>query len=189
MESNAERRIEAMGEELHGFSLRSVCWGYRNIFAETIERLFEEGLIGTEREETSRQFFDLLKKADQSCFDHVLKEFLAAINPQTRWIMDLPGVFTDVVTLGRELAEERLYDGATFFRIWGEGGLGGTPREVRSAIRRLRRLREVDRDLAISFLRGYRVLRDRLRAKEIDRYINEGHGWRERRGVPAAGVS
>ena len=66
MSSNAEERVEAMGERLHGFSLRDVCWGYRDIFAKTIEGLFEEGVLGAEREEASRHFFDLLKNADQS---------------------------------------------------------------------------------------------------------------------------
>jgi nitric oxide reductase activation protein len=174
MSSNAEERVEAMGERLHGFSLRDVCWGYRDILAKTIEELFEEGVLGAEREEASRHFFNLLKNADQSCFDHVLKEFISAINPRTRWIMDLPGVFAEVVDLGRELAEDKLYHGVTFFRIWGEGGFGDTPREVRALISRILRLRDVDSDLAVAFLRGYGTFRERLRDKEIDLYINEG---------------
>ena len=165
-----------VAEETHfqGFSLRDVCWGYRDIFARTIEGLFDEGLLGPDRNETSRHFFNLLKQANQSCFDHVLKEFISAINPRTRWIMDLPGVFAEVVNLGRELAERKLHYGITFFRIWGEGGFGDSPREVRALINRLLRLREVDTDLAIAFLRGYGTLRDRLRDREIDLYINEG---------------
>lgn len=174
MSSNAEQRVEGMGEQLHGFSLRDVCWGYRDIFAKTIEGLFEEGLLGAEREEASKHFFGLLKQADQSCFDHVLKEFISAINPRTRWIMDLPGVFAEVVTLGRELAETKLHYGVTFFRIWGEGGFGDTPREVRALISRLLRLRDVDGDLAMAFLRGYGTLCERLRNREIDLYIHEG---------------
>jgi len=174
MSTNAEQRVEAMEERLHGFSLQDVCWGYRDIFAKTIEGLFEEGLLGAEHEEASKHFFDLLKQADQSCFDHVLKEFISAINPRTRWIMDLPGVFAEVVTLGRELAECKLHYGITFFKIWGEGGFGDTPREVRRLINRLLRLREADDALAIAFLRGYGNLRQRLRNREVDLYINEG---------------
>ena len=60
---------------------------YRDIFAKAIEGLFREGLLGAERAETSQHFFELLKQADQSCFDHVLKEVVAAINPRTRWIL------------------------------------------------------------------------------------------------------
>ncbi len=174
MSSNAEQRVEAMGERLYGFSLRDVCWGYRNIFAQVIEGLFKEGLLGAEHEQSSRHFFDLLKQASQSGFDHVLKEFVSAINPKTRWIMNLPGVFAEVVTLGRKFAEGKLCDGVTFFKIWGEGGFGDTPSEVRALISRILRLREVDNNLAMAFLRGYSTLRKRLRNKEIDLYINEG---------------
>jgi hypothetical protein len=174
MARNAEERVNALGDRLHGFSLRDVCWGYRDLFARTIERLFDEGLLGAERAETSRQFFALLKQADQSCFDHVLKEFISAINPRTRWILDLPGMFAEIVTLGRELAEVRLHDGVAFFRTWGEGGLGDTPREVRAFVSRFVRLRAVDSDLAMAFLRGYGVLRTRLRGRELDRFLEEG---------------
>ena len=45
----------------HGFSLRSVCWGYREIFREAIEGLFEQGAIGPERQEVTRHFFELMK--------------------------------------------------------------------------------------------------------------------------------
>jgi nitric oxide reductase activation protein len=174
MNRSAEQRVDAIRADCHGFSLRDVGWGYRDIFAKTIERLFDEGLLGPKREETSKHFFDLLKRANQSCFDHVLKEFISAINPHTRWIMDLPGVFAEVVDLGRELAEYKLYCGVTYFKIWGEGGFGDSPREVRTLIGRLLRLREIDADLSVAFLRGYATLRKRLRDNEIDLYINEG---------------
>jgi nitric oxide reductase activation protein len=174
MSSSVEQRLEARGEQLQGFSLRDVCWGYRDIFARTIEGLFQDGLLGAGRVDASRHFFELLKLADRSCFDHVLKEFIAAINPRTRWIMDLPGVFAEVVTLGRELAECKLLHGVTFFQIWGEGGFGDTPREVRLLIGRMRRLREVDVNLAMAFLRGYAALRSRLQSREIDLYLDEG---------------
>jgi nitric oxide reductase activation protein len=179
MAHNAEQRVNAMGDRLHGFSLRDVCWGYRDIFARTIEQLFADGVLGEERAETSRQFFDLLKQADQSCFDHVLKEFISAINPRTRWILDLPGIFAEVVTLGRELAEARLHDGVAFFRTWGEGGLGDTPREVRAFVSRFTRLRALDPDLAMAFLRGYGVLRTRLRDRELDRFLDAGVRMRQ----------
>ena len=161
-------------QKYHGFSLRSVCWGYRDIFRNTIEGLFDQGLLGAEREEVSRQFFELLKNADQSCFDHVLKEFLGAMNPRTRWLMDLPGIFADVTDLGRQLAESRLYYGISYFRLLGEGGLGDSPQQVRNAISHVLRLRKVDDDLACAFLRGYRRLIERLSEQELQVYVSEG---------------
>ena len=86
-----------------GFSLKSVCWGYREIFREAIEGLFREGLIGPDRRQVTAAVFDLLRRADQSHFDHVLKEFLGALNPRTRWLVELPGLFADVVELGGRL--------------------------------------------------------------------------------------
>ena len=164
----------ATEDRYHGFSLKSVCWGYREIFAEAIEGLFEAGHIGPARREVTAHCFELLKQADQSCFDRVLKEFLEALNPRTRWLMDLPGVFGDVVDLGRRLAESRIYYGIQFFQTLGAGGFGDSPRQVRDLLTHVRRLREVDDELAVALLKGYRRLIDRLRPEELHAYIAAG---------------
>ncbi len=158
----------------HGFSLSSVCWGYRDTFRRTIEGLVRQGLIGRERPQVTEHFFDLLQRADQSCFDHVLKEFLASVNPRTRWLLDLPGLFAEVTDTGRRFAEKRLHYGIEYFRILGEGGFGETPPQVRHLLRLLGELRAVDDELAFAFLKGYRGLLDRLRPREIDRFVQEG---------------
>lgn len=168
-----ESRAEAWGKE-HGFSFRSVCWGYREIFTGIVDGLLEEGVIGQDKREVTREFFALLKAADQSCFDHVLKVFLGAINSETRWIFDLPGIFSDVVNLGREFAETRLYYGITFFQILGEGGLGRSPTEVRDFVNHVRRIRKVDEELAFAFVKGYANVLERLDAGEIAIYVDEG---------------
>jgi nitric oxide reductase NorD protein len=49
----------ATEDRYHGFSLQSVCWGYREIFAQAIEGLFEGGYIGPARR--VRQVFERLK--------------------------------------------------------------------------------------------------------------------------------
>lgn len=162
------------GDGYHGFTLRSVCWGYREIFARAIDGLLRQGLIGPERQEVTRRFFELMKQADQRCFDHVLKEFLAALNPRMRWLLDLPGVFVDIVDLGQELANARLHYGITLFRTLGTGGLGERPDQVRDLVTHARRLRETDDDLAVAFIKGYRRLIDRLRPEEIGLYIDAG---------------
>jgi len=171
---NAQKTQKQEDSRYHGFSLQSVCWGYRDIFEKAIEGLFEQGLLGAGKQEVSREFFDLLRKADQSCFDHVLKEFLGSINPRTRWIMDLPGIFADVTNLGRELAESKLYYGISYFKILGKGGFGDSPKDVRNAVNHVLRLRKTDEDLTFAFMKGYRKLLGRLTEEEIDLYINEG---------------
>jgi hypothetical protein len=158
--------------ERHGFSLKSVTWGYRDIFRETIEELYRGGHIGRHRREVTESFFDLLKQSDQSCYDHVLRQFLGALGPQNRWIMDLPGIFTDLVDLGATLADEKLYYGIRFFQAIAEGRLGESPEQLRNALTWLRQLWEIDQELAMAFLAGYDRLRNRLEPGEIEQYLD-----------------
>ena len=174
MPGGAENSSPPADDRYHGFSLRSVCWGYRQVFADAIEALLAEGLIGPHRREVTGAFFDLLKQADQSCFDHVLKEFLGALNPATRWLLDVPGLFADVVDLGRRLAEARLHYGVRYFETLGQGGFGSSPRQVRDLLTHLRGLRQVDDELAVALLKGYRRLAERMRPHEIERYCRAG---------------
>jgi len=123
---------------------------------------------------TTSRLFGFLKCANQPCFDHVLKEFLCALNPATSWILNLPGIFIDVVETGRLLAQSKLYYGIEYFRILGSGGFGKNPDEVRRLIDYLAQLRAIDEGLSISFLKGYASLLERLKPIEIERYIEEG---------------
>ena len=157
-----------------GFSLKSVCWGYREVFAEAIEALFAAGLLGPEHEQVTLQFFALLKRADQRCFDHVLRQFLGALRPENHWIMELPGVFADLTELGARLGEAKTYYGTRYFETLAQGGFGNTPRQVRACLNWMRRLLEIDSDLGLAFLKGYRRLVDRLLPQEINRYVKEG---------------
>jgi len=167
----AESATEDAADRYQGFSLRSVTWGYRDTFAKAIEELFRQGCLGPGRREVTSRFFELLKRSDQSCFDHVLRQFLGALSPRNRWIMDLPGVFADLVDLGGTLAGSKLYYGIRFFETLAAGGMGGSPQEVRQCLNWLRRLREIDEELAMAFLAGYGRLSQRLRATELERYM------------------
>ncbi len=158
----------------HDFSLRSVTWGYRDLFRQTIEELYAAGDLGEEKKEVTQTFFAMMKQADQSCYDYVLKNFLQALNPRTRWVMDLPGVFAEVTETGRELAASRLYYGVEFFKAFGEGRLGDNPARIRDCITRLKRLRAIDEELAHAFLKGYATLSARLAPAEIDAFIEHG---------------
>jgi hypothetical protein len=161
-------------DRYHGFSLKSVCWGYREIFRQTLDGLFREGVVGPDRREVTATVFGLLKQADRNHFDHVLKEFLGALNPDTRWLVDLPGLFADLVELGSSFAHDKLHYGIRFFETFGAGGFGRTPADVRQLLTHLRRLREIDRELAMAFLSGYRHLVERLDPQELELYIRAG---------------
>ncbi len=163
---------EQANHQYHGFSLRSVTWGYRDIFQNAIDELLREGHLGPQRQEVTREFFGLLKQADRSCFDHVLKQFLGALRPGNRWILGLPGLFSDLVELGGLLAGSKLYYGIRFFEAIAEGRLGASPSELRTGLQWIRRLREVDEELAVSMLAGYGWLRSRLQPDELEQYVD-----------------
>jgi nitric oxide reductase NorD protein len=174
MPSSRQHMDKHVDSRYQGFSLSSVCWGYRDIFAQALEAMFEQGLLGDDRPEVTTHFFALMRCAEERAFDHVLREFLAALTPRTAWIMDLPGIFAEVTEMGRQLTESKLYYGVAYFRILGEGGFGNTPHQVHKLITCLRRLRAIDDELALAFLRGYRRLVERLEPSEIDVYLREG---------------
>lgn len=157
-----------------GFSLRQVTWGYRDTFAKTIESLFKDGSLGPDRQAVTARFFDLLKRSDQYGFGHVQHQFLAALTPQNRWIMNLPGIFSDLVDLGGSLAERKLFYGTRFFETLAKGGLGHSPQDVQTCLTLTRRLTKTDDDLAIAFLSGYETLSARLSPHELERYIDVG---------------
>lgn len=157
-----------------GFSLDEVIWGYRDIFRTAIGEFFEANLIGPGRESSTREFFAFLSGARRTGFDAVVKEFLVSLHPNTRQLLVLPDVFSGLIRLGREFGEAKLPHGTTFFRIWGEGGFGNSPAEVRNLLAHLRRLHTVDENLAIAFLKGYRHLVERLAPVEMEEYIECG---------------
>jgi hypothetical protein len=128
----------------YGFDLHSVCWGYRDIFQNAIEGLYRDGLLGEGKENVTKDFFALLKNADKCCYDHVLKEFLCSLNPRTRWVLDIPSVFSDVTETGRLLSEHKIYHGIGFFKILGEGGFGDSPAKARFFLTSVRRLLQIN---------------------------------------------
>lgn len=172
-------------ERYQGFSLRSVTWGYREVFAQTIEELFREGYLGPQRPEVTDAFFGLLKEADQGCFDYLLRQFLGALGPANRWLLDLPGIFVDVVETGTSLAKEKLNHGIRFFETLAKGGLGESPRQLRACLDWLRGLRETDGELAMAFLDGYARLAQRLTPPEMERYLEVAR--QIHRGNPESG--
>ncbi len=157
--------------DYHGFSLSSVCWGYRDIFRKTINRLHDQGYLGPERPEITGRFFELMRCSDKTLFDHVLKSFLEAFGPKISWILDIPAVFEEVIRIGCDLADSKIHYGIYFFRALGEGELGETPKELNRLLEWTTRLRKIDDELAYALLKGYDRLRSRLRPRELDSYI------------------
>jgi len=156
-----------------GFDLKKVSWGYRRVFSDLIGALLESGDLGDRRREVTETVRSMLDRSQPGSFDFALKEFLTGLNPRTRWLLDLPGIFEDLCTLGMELADAKLAHGIAFFRLWGQGRFGDTPEAVSDLIRHVRSLREVSPDLAQAFMGGYGKLLDRLNARQITRFAAE----------------
>jgi hypothetical protein len=158
----------------YDFSLKDVCWGYRDIFDTCIQRLYNDGMLGEHNRTVTTRLFGFLSKADKACYDHVLKEFLCALNPKNYWIMNLPGIFADIVKLGGEFAESKISNAIEYFKILHDNGFGRNPSEVQNCIGFLRQLKNIDDELAIAFLAGYPHLIQRLEPGEIVRYLENG---------------
>ncbi len=161
-------------DRYQGFRLESVCWGYRGIFEESVERLFSSGVIGAAKPEVTSKFFEMMRGAEEPGFDRVLKDFLGAFNPRTRWITELPEVFADVVDTGRALAESKHYHAIAFFEALGRGELGGTPDQIRELTTQVRRLNDFSPPLAAAFVKGYARLLGRLSSAGIGEYVRWG---------------
>ena len=160
-------------DEQLGFDLRKVSWGYRRIFADAIRRLLADGDIGPGREEVTRTFKAMLDHSRPGSFDFALKEFLAGLNPRTKWLLELPGMFEDFCALGRELTEEKLAHGIAFFRLWGEGAFGDSPGQLRELLRHVRALRGLDAELAQGFMLGYGKLIRLLDTHQVNLFVAE----------------
>ena len=159
--------------EALGFDLKKVSWGYRRVFSDLIGALLESGDLGEGRREVTETVRSMLSRSQPGSFDFALKEFLAALNPRTRWLLELPAIFGDLCGLGMELAEAKLAHGIAFFRLWGQGQFGDGPEAVCDLIRHVRALRQVSPDLAQAFMAGYARLLERLDAQQIGRFAAE----------------
>ncbi len=174
-----DRSLSASGDSLAGdrylgFSLQSVCWGYRDIFEKAIESLFAEGLLGPDRQEITTRFFEILKNSNHDGFDHISRCFLDALSPANRWLLRLPALFYDLTDLGLRLSHARHWFGESYFRMLGEGRFGGMPEQVRACLTWMRRLLALDAGMSLAFLENYHRLLDRLLPGEIELYVNEG---------------
>jgi hypothetical protein len=156
------------------YSPSSVTWGYRDIFSKTIQRLFDEGYLGPEREEITRQFMSLLNCSEAGLYDHVLKSFLDSLTGASAWIFDLPAILGEIIRTGSLFAEAKMFYGIEFYRILKDSGFGDSPDKVQFLLTSLKRLKGIDMELAFAFLKGYQTMLERLKLSEIQHFAEEG---------------
>ncbi|MFW5860278.1 MAG: nitric oxide reductase activation protein NorD [Planctomycetota bacterium] len=155
----------------HGFDLRRVCWGYREIFADALDALLQLGRITVHDDAVTRALFTLLDQADGQHFDCVLHECLDTLIAAPGWLFGRPQAVAELLVLGGELGRERLYRGIRFFRALRAARFGSEPGALRLLIDTVRRLHAIDGDLAVAFIQGHPTLVGRLRPEEIERYL------------------
>ncbi len=160
-------------EEVLDFDLRTVTWGYQEIFRRRLEDLYSQGLLGEANPAVTRQFAEVLAHSDKSTFDSVLKSFLDALGGQYRWLLRIPRLFERWCSLGLRLASVRHFLGMKFFEACGEGRLGTEPAEVEFVLDTISLLLERHPDLVPAFIDGYPVLAAELDCEGIRAFVFE----------------
>lgn len=168
------------------FDLRQVTWGYQEIFRKVIGELCTAGLLGTDNEQVTREFFEILGRSDKSGFDMVLKSYLGALRGEYRWVMRLPRLFERWSRTGLLLAEDRYFLGARFFEYSGEGRLGESPEELEFVLDLVAQLRGDEPDLLPPLMEGYSYLSENLDEPGIREFVGHARTL-QRRNPDSAG--
>ena len=64
--------------DTYDYDINTVTWGYRDKFRSIIERLINEGFIGSKKDRNTKFFFDFLQKHSGTPFDDIAHNFLLA---------------------------------------------------------------------------------------------------------------
>lgn len=162
-----------VAEEVLDFDLRTVTWGYQEIFRRRIEDLYRQGLLGDNNPAVTRHFAEVLNHSDKSTFDSVLKSFLDALGGRYRWMLRIPRLFERWCALGLRLAGIRHFLGMKFFDACGEGHLGTNPADVEFVMDTISMLLDRNAELVPAFIEGYPVFAEELDADGIREFVFE----------------
>jgi len=153
------------------FDFNNITWGYRDLFKNKIDKLFENKLLG-ENEEVTKLFFKILKKSENNTnFDHVIKVLLESFNNKNSWILKIPALFSDWINLGKILSDNKMYMGLKYFDLWNENKIGSSPEEVQFIIDKARFLLSRDVFLAYNFLKLYFKIKKYLKHNEVSVFL------------------
>ena len=158
----------------YGFSVSSIAWGYRDLFKKIIDELFNKGYLGEKNKDVTEHFFSLMRCSEKELYDHVLKEFLEALNKKSAWILELPSIFKEIVKIGSKFSDFKLYYGIQFFKNLGEGSFGESPEEVNCFLKNINKLIVIDIEFAFSLINSFKFLLDSLGLDEITLFVKEG---------------
>lgn len=155
------------------FDIRKVTWGYQDIFFNIIKKLFDDKVITSPQNTTTKTFFSILNHADKSTFDSVIKSYLEALNSSGRWIIRTPQLFEKWSSTGIMLAEKRYFLGMKFFDTTRTGKLGKTPKDLEFVLSMVHFLTEVSVDMADAFITGFSKMQEYLDHDQIRTFVND----------------
>lgn len=157
-----------------GFPLRSVAWGYREEFRRLLDSLHGKGILDEQARPAADVCGPFLDCELPAGHDHVLKEFLTALDGAAGSLMRVPHIFDDWRRLGLELTSRRVYLGRRYFELWAEGGLPTVPAEARRILDWTSELLKHSPDLACAFLEGWPRLGQRLAPEDLPDFVAAG---------------
>lgn len=156
----------------HHIDFSKITWGYRDYFKEAIDKLENEGFISGNTE-VSNIFYETLAHAHTRFFDHVIKQFLAAVlSGNGRYLLSIASVLSDFSSLGVEIGKEKPALAIRYFNLWEEKAFGETPKEISFILSKSRSLLTKSADLALAFIETFPVLKERLSGeRDIEDFI------------------
>ncbi len=145
----------------------------QQLLCNILRRVCGELSLDSERAAGVAQTLSGLEAANEQAFQSAMQTALKTLAPETAWMFELPAIVEEAISFGLQFAHLSEYAGATYFFAFAQGGFGATPEQAHHLHSWLRRLLAMHERFALSLLKGWRFLVDRLNADEIDLYLEE----------------
>lgn len=145
----------------------------RHLLCDLLRRACHELAFDQEREDAVLRSLAALQTADEQECQPAMQAALKAMAPEMAWMFELSAIVEDVMSFGLRFAHLSEYAGAAYFSVLTRGGFGATPEQAHHLHAWLRRLLAMRERFALSLLKGWRFLADRLSADERDLYLEE----------------
>jgi len=158
--------------------LKNVTWGYRDKFAEALERIKETGQLEIPKDDPAYQAFDkayMELVGKDYCTDHVADVFLQSLDKKLSWIISIPELMESWGNYGLKLLNNKLFYAIRYFELWNKNISVTDPLEMRFIMSTLQLVEDrIDVSSALAFLEGYPLIRDVLPMEKVHSFVEEG---------------
>ncbi len=145
----------------------------QQLLCNVLRRVRDELALKSDRAAAVSRSLSALQSATEQECQSAMQAALKALAPEMAWMFELPAIVADAMSFGLRFAHLSEYAGMTYFTAMARGGFGATPEQAHHLHSWLRRLLTMHERFALSLLRGWRLLAERLNADEIDLYLEE----------------